>query len=85
VKEVLECDLKIEYDACPELREAIKHCEEIGDYPSRDLFKEILADEESHIDYLETQLDLLKRVGVENYTILNSDNANDAEGGGEGS
>jgi len=79
VKEVLECDLKLEYNACPELREAIKHAESIGDYPSRDLFQEILADEEEHIDYLETQLDLVKRIGAERYAQLNADPANDAD------
>jgi bacterioferritin len=79
VKEILECDLKIEYNACPELREAIKHCEDIGDYPSRDLFREILTDEEEHIDYLETQLDLLNRMGVERYTLLNAESADSGE------
>lgn len=79
VKEVLECDLKIEYGACPELREAIQHAESVGDFPSRDLFREILADEEEHIDYLETQLDLLNRLGPERYALLNSDSAKEAE------
>ena len=76
VQEVLECDLKLEYNACPELRDAIKHAESIGDYPSRDLFRDILTDEEEHIDYLETQLDLVKRIGAERYTQLNADAAN---------
>mgnify|MGYP000302969962 FL=1 len=79
VKEVLECDLKIEYGACPELREAITYAESVGDFPSRDLFREILADEEEHIDYLETQLDLLGRIGAERYAQLNADSAKDAE------
>jgi len=79
VKEIIECDLKIEYNACPELREAIQHCEQIGDFPSRDLFHEILRDEEEHIDYLETQLDLLSRVGEQNYIQLNAGHA--GEGG----
>ena len=79
VKEVLECDLKIEYGACPELREAIAYADSVGDYPSRDLFREILADEEEHIDYLETQLDLLERIGAERYAQLNADSANGAE------
>ena len=78
VKEVLECDLKIEYGACPELREAIAHADSVGDYPSRDLFREILADEEEHIDYLETQLDLLNRIGAERYAQLNAESAKDA-------
>lgn len=79
VKEILECDLKIEYNACPELREAIKHAESVGDYPSRDLFRQILADEEEHVDYLETQLELLKNIGVERYTQLNAESADAAE------
>ncbi len=79
VKEVLECDLKIEYGACPELREAIAYADSVGDYPSRDLFREILAEEEEHIDYLETQLDLLNRIGAERYTQLNADSAQDAD------
>jgi bacterioferritin len=81
VKEILESDLKLEYDACPVLREAIPYCEEVRDYPSRDLFREILSDEEEHIDYLETQLDLVGRIGEERYVLLNSGSA---ESGGEG-
>lgn len=79
VKEILECDLKIEYNACPELREAIKHAESVGDYPSRDLFRQILTDEEGHVDYLETQLELLQNIGVERYTQLNAESADAAE------
>ncbi|MBK1668917.1 bacterioferritin [Rhodovibrio sodomensis] len=79
VKEVLECDLRIEYDACPELRDAAKYADSIGDYPSRDLFREILREEEEHIDYLETQLGLMERIGEERYTLLNSGSADKAE------
>ena len=79
VKEVLECDLRIEYEACPGLREAIKYAESVGDYPSRDLFQEILREEEEHIDYLETQLGLMERIGEERYALLNSDSAKHAE------
>ncbi|SDF79412.1 bacterioferritin [Limimonas halophila] len=79
VKEILELDLKLEYSALPELREAIPYAEKIGDFPSRDLFQQILRDEEEHIDYLETQLDLLERVGVERYTQLNAASADQAE------
>lgn len=75
VKEVLECDLKLEYEACPTLREAIAYCEEVRDFPSRDLFEEILRDEEGHIDFLETQLDLVRRIGEERYILLNSGSA----------
>ncbi len=66
-KEVLECDLKLELAAVPDLKEAIVHCDEVGDYTSRDLFKSILASEEDHIDWLETQLDLIKNLGETPY------------------
>ncbi len=66
-KEMLECDLKLEIAGLPVLREAIAHCEKVADYSSRELFEEILESEEEHIDWLETQLDLIKRVGLENY------------------
>ncbi len=66
-KEMLELDLKLERDAVPLLREAIAHCESTQDYISRELFEDILESEEDHIDWLETQLDLIKRVGLENY------------------
>ncbi len=66
-REVLECDLKLERDGVPLLREAIAHCETVADYTSRGLFSDILASEEEHIDWLETQLDLIGRVGIENY------------------
>lgn len=67
VQEALECDLKLELQAHPDLRKAIAECESIGDYVSRDLFADILKSEEEHIDWLETQLELIKRVGLENY------------------
>jgi bacterioferritin len=66
-KEMLECDLKLEKDALPLLREAVAYCEKQGDYVSRELFEEILESEEEHIDWLETQLDLIEKVGVQNY------------------
>lgn len=66
-KEMLECDLKLEMEAIPLLREAIAHCESISDFVSRDLFAAILESEEDHVDWIETQLDLMDRVGVENY------------------
>lgn len=66
-REMLECDLALEMDAIPDLREAIAHCESCKDYVSRDLFDQILDSEEEHVDWLETQLDLIERVGVENY------------------
>ncbi len=67
VKECLECDLKLEMAAHVELKAAIVDCEALGDFVSRELFKSILESEEEHIDYLETQLDLIQRVGIENY------------------
>jgi bacterioferritin len=71
-KEVLECDLKLEMTAMPALREAIAHCEKVDDYVSRHLFREILDSEEDHVDWLETQLDLIEKMGVQNYTQMQS-------------
>lgn len=66
-KEILEADLKLEMEAAPDLKEAIAYCESIKDFVSRDLFNEILEEEEEHIDWIETQLDLINRIGLENY------------------
>ena len=66
-QEMLECDLKLELIAIPDLREAIAYAESIGDYVSRELFEEILSDEEDHVDWLETQLQLIDKVGLQNY------------------
>lgn len=66
-KEMMECDLRLEHQAIPLLREAIAYCESIKDYVSRDLFSEILDNEEEHVDWLETQLSLIEKVGTENY------------------
>ncbi|HVN36278.1 MAG TPA: bacterioferritin [Casimicrobiaceae bacterium] len=67
VKEALGCDLKLELVAHPVLKAAIADCEACGDYVSRDLFRSIMASEEHHIDWLETQLELIEKVGIENY------------------
>jgi bacterioferritin len=67
VKEALECDLKLELQAHPDLRKAIAECETTGDYVSRQLFEDILKSEEEHIDWLETQLSLIERIGIQNY------------------
>jgi bacterioferritin len=67
VKETLECDLKLENIAHPDLKAAIAHCEKVGDYVSRELLEDILESEEEHIDFLETQLELIDRVGLQNY------------------
>ena len=67
VKEIIECDLQLEHKAIPDLRDAVDYCEKVRDYVTRDIFKKILDDEESHVDWLETQLNLISKMGVENY------------------
>ena len=67
VPEILKCDLDMEYDAIPDLRAAVAYCEAHKDYVSRDLFDMILASEEEHVDWLETQLTLIEKIGLENY------------------
>lgn len=66
-KEMLESDLKLELKAIPDLREAIAYCESVGDYVSRELLEDILESEEEHVDWLETQLGLIDKVGIQNY------------------
>jgi bacterioferritin len=66
-EEALALDLKFEQAAHPTLKAAIAHCEQVGDYVSRELFEDILESEEEHIDFLETQLGLIAKVGLENY------------------
>ena len=66
-KELLECDLALELEAVPLLREAIAHTEKVGDFVSRQLFADILDSEEEHIDWIETQLALIERIGLQNY------------------
>ena len=61
--EALECDLRLELAAIPDLKEAIAHCEQVGDFASRELFVAILESEEEHVDWLETQLGLIGRLG----------------------
>ena len=67
VEECLRCVLQLEMRAHPDLKAAIAYCESCGDYVSRELFEEILESEEEHIDWLETQLDLIAKIGIENY------------------
>lgn len=66
-EEMLRCDLKLELRAIPDLREGISHCESVKDYVSRDLLEKILEEEEEHVDWLETQFDLIKKTGIQNY------------------
>ncbi|MGH8105512.1 MAG: bacterioferritin [Arenimonas sp.] len=66
-KEIFECDLKLELLAVPDLKAAVAHSETVGDYVSRDLFAEILCSEEEHVDWLETQLGLIARLGEQGY------------------
>ncbi len=68
VEEILKCDLALETDmAIPDLRAAIEHCENVKDYGSRELLEKILESEEEHVDFLETQIELIGRVGLQNY------------------
>lgn len=68
LEECLKCDLKLELQAHPVLRDAIAHCESVKDYVSRELFEDILESEEEHIDWLETQIELIGKLGIQNYT-----------------
>ncbi|WP_291367015.1 bacterioferritin [Acetobacter sp. UBA5411] len=77
VKEILECDLKLEEKALGDLREGIAYCESVRDYVSRDLLLKILDNEEEHEDFIDRQFDLIKQVGIENYIQLNSGPANE--------
>lgn len=72
VEEVLKADLALEHEAIPLLKEAIVHCEAVRDFISREIFERILENEEDHVDFLEKQFDMIKRMGLENYIQLNS-------------
>ncbi len=72
VQEILECDMKLEDEAVPLYRDAVEYCENVRDYGTRDLLQSILIDEEEHVDYLETQFDLIKQMGIQNYIQLQS-------------
>ncbi len=80
LKEILECDLKGEHIARESYSKSRDICREVGDYVTMKIFEELLKDEEGHIDFLETQLDLISRIGIENYGLLNSDSADNVEG-----
>ena len=79
LRETLECDLVGEHDARTLYIEARRHCDDVGDYVSRSLFDELIADEEGHIDFLETQLGLYDKLGEEKYGMLNAKPADQAE------
>ncbi|NNU82006.1 bacterioferritin [Halovulum dunhuangense] len=78
-RETLECDLAAEHEARALYKEAREYCQSVGDHVTKDLFDELLADEEGHIDFLETQLDLHERMGAENYAQLNASRMDEAE------
>lgn len=75
VAEILDCDLKLERKGAADLRNAIGHCEEVQDYPSRDLLAGILESEEKAIDFIETQTLLIGKIGLQNYIQLQSESA----------
>jgi len=75
VEEMLKADLALEMEALDQLRGAIAHCEKVRDFVSRDLFSEILENEEEHVDTLETQFDMIARMGLQNYVQLQSEPA----------
>ncbi len=75
VEEILKADLATEHEAIPLLREAVAHCETVRDYVSRDLFAEILGNEEEHVDFLEKQFEMIARMGLQNYIQLQSEAA----------
>ena len=80
IRETLDADLAGEHDARTLYIEAREHCEKVGDYVSKNLFEELIADEEGHIDFLETQIDVYEKLGEERYGLLNALPANEAEG-----
>ena len=77
VQEILDADLALEHDAIPALREGIACCEEVSDYVTRHLLRGILESEEEHVDWLETQGELIARMGMQNYIQLQSKPADD--------
>jgi bacterioferritin len=75
VRELLECDLRLEQNALPALAEGIAHCEAVRDFVTRDLLSEILQAEEDQVDFIETQLGLISKIGIENFIQLQSGHA----------
>jgi bacterioferritin len=80
VEEILKADLALEMEAIPLLRDAIQHAESVRDYVSREIFERILESEEEHVDFLETQFDMIERMGLHNYVQLQSKPAGEGEG-----
>ena len=80
VEEILKADLALEMEAIPLLRDAIQHCETVRDYVSREVLERILENEEQHVDFLETQFDMIERMGLQNYVQLQSEPAGEASG-----
>ncbi len=81
VEEILKADLALENEAIPLLREAADYCQTVHDFTSGKIFEEILANEEDHVDFLETQFDMIERMGLENYIQLQSRPATDGGAG----
>ncbi|QZD94715.1 bacterioferritin [Qipengyuania gelatinilytica] len=81
VEEILKADLAVEMEAIPLLKDAISHCEEVRDYTTREIFERILESEEEHVDFLETQFDMIERMGLQNYVQLNSKAAGEGDEG----
>lgn len=82
VLEILASDLALEQEAIPLLRDAIEHCESVRDYVTRELFRNILDNEEEHVDFIETQLELIEKMGLQNYIHLQTHPADEAHGEG---
>jgi bacterioferritin len=75
VREILDCDLRLEHMAIAHLREAIAHCDSVRDFVTRDMLSEMLQGEEVQVDFIETQIELINRIGIENYIQLQSGSA----------
>jgi bacterioferritin len=81
VEEILQADLRLEEKALQDLREGIAYCESVRDYVSRDLLVHILDSEEEHVDFIERQFDLIRKIGIERYTLLNAATAAEHDSG----
>lgn len=80
VTEILAADLALEGEAIPLLRDAIEHCESVRDYVTRELFRSILDNEEEHVDFIEKQLELIEKMGLQNYIQLQTHPADESHG-----